>query len=203
MVVLTDRRLARRPLVDVIRDAVDGGARWVVLRERDLPAAQRAALAAELREVLAPVGGLLIVSGPDPLGGDAVHLTAAGPYPPPQLPIVGRSCHNEAELARISTESYVSLSPVFPTPSKPGYGPPLQPHGLARLVRRSPVPVLALGGIATPQQAAACRAAGAVGVAVMGAVMRASQPAQLVQELARAVEDPERTAAGHPGKVSR
>src|SRR5690606_22994614 len=62
VVVLTDRRLARRPLVDVIRDAVDGGARWVVLRERDLPRARRAALAAELREVLAPVGGLLIVS---------------------------------------------------------------------------------------------------------------------------------------------
>lgn len=203
VVVLTDRRLARRPLVDVIRDAVDGGARWVVLRERDLPRARRAALAAELREVLAPVGGLLIVSGPDPLGGDAVHLTAAGPYPPPRLPIVGRSCHNEAELARISTESYVTLSPVFPTPSKPGYGPPLAPQGLARLVRRSPVPVLALGGIATPRQAAACRAAGAVGVAVMGAVMRASEPAQLVQELARAVEEPEGAAAGRPGEVVR
>jgi thiamine-phosphate pyrophosphorylase len=191
VVVLTDRRLARRPLLDVVRAAVDGGARWVVLRERDLPRAQRAALAAELRAILEPVGGTLIVSGADPLGGRAVHLPASGPSPPPSLPIVGRSCHTAAELARISTESYVTLSPVYPTPSKPGYGPPLGPTGLARLIPHSPVPVLALGGVATPEQAAACRLAGAAGVAVMGAVMCAPDPAQLVHELIRAVTEPE------------
>jgi thiamine monophosphate synthase len=132
--------------------------------------------------VLADAGGQLIVAGPDRLGGSAVHLAAAGPYPPPDLALVGRSCHSEAELSRLTTEHYAMVSPVFPTPSKPGYGPPLGLAGLARLVDRSPVPVLALGGI-TPGNAAGCRAAGAAGVAVMGAVMRADDPAAVVRDL--------------------
>ncbi|MEV4629057.1 thiamine phosphate synthase [Micromonospora sp. NPDC049523] len=183
LVVVTDRWQTHRPLPEVIRAAVDGGARWVLLREKDLPRDQRLALAESLREILAPVGGTLLVAGPDPLGGTAVHLPAAGPYPPPELPLVGRSCHDPAELARLSTEDYVTLSPIFPSPSKPGYGPPLHPVGLARLVRRTPVPVLALGGVTGPDQVAACLAAGAAGVAVMGAVMRADDPAELVARL--------------------
>jgi thiamine-phosphate diphosphorylase len=173
--------------VDVVRAAVDGGARCVVLREKDLPRDRRAALADALRSVLAPVGGSLVVAGPDPLGGDAVHLSAAGPYPPPARLVVGRSCHDATELGRVSTEDYAFVSPVFPTPSKPGYGPALTPAGLAELVRRSPVPVLALGGVQTPEDAAACVAAGATGVAVMGAVMRAADPADVVNRLLGAV----------------
>lgn len=185
--MLTDRRQAARPLTDVVRAAADGGARWVVLREKDLPRDERAALADKVRAILAPYHGRLIVAGPDPLGGDAVHLPAAGPYPPPDLALVGRSCHNESELRRLSTEDYVMLSPVYPSRSKPGYGPALQPHGLARLVARAARPVLALGGVETPEQAAACYAAGAIGVAVMGAVMRAADPAAVVAGLSEAL----------------
>lgn len=185
--VWTDRRAHARPLVDTVRAAVDGGARMVVLRERDLPRAQRAALADALRSVLAPAGGRLVVSGADPLGGDAVHLTAAGPYPPPRLALVGRSCHDRHELARLSTEDYVTLSPVYATASKPGYGPPLAPAGLERLATDSPVPVVALGGITTAEQVAACVRAGAAGVAVMGAVMRADDPAKVVAALLAAL----------------
>lgn len=187
IVLLTDRRQARRPLVEVVGAAVDAGLRRVVLREKDLPPEERAALAEALRAVLADVGGQLIVAGPDPLGGSAVHLAAAGPYPPPDLALVGRSCHDEAELSRLTTEHYAMVSPVFPTASKPGYGPPLGIDGLARLVARSPVPVLALGGV-TPDNARECVAAGASGVAVMGAVMRAAGPAQVVRDLRSATE---------------
>jgi thiamine-phosphate pyrophosphorylase len=188
VVLVTDRRQSRgRPLVETVRAAVDGGLRWVLLREKDLPPAGRRALADELRAVIGPLGGRLIVAGPDPLGGDAVHLPAAGPYPAPALPLVGRSCHDAAELGRVSTEDYLTLSPVFPSLSKPGYGPALEPAGLAELVRRTPVPVLALGGIGTPGQAAACVAAGAAGVAVMGALMRATDPAGLTRAMIAAV----------------
>ncbi|WP_433229362.1 thiamine phosphate synthase [Micromonospora sp. CA-248260] len=199
VVLLTDRLVARGDLVDVVAGAVRGGVRWVVLRERDLPRAERAALAVDLRAVLAQAGGTLIVAGPDPLddgsdgsdppgpdpggAGGAVHLAAVGPYPPPAVRLVGRSCHDPAELARLSTEHYVTLSPVWTTRSKPGYGPPLHPDGLRRLVRLSPVPVLALGGIETPQQVTACVEAGAVGVAVLGAIMRAADPAEVAATL--------------------
>ncbi|XAN42306.1 thiamine phosphate synthase [Micromonospora schwarzwaldensis] len=194
VVLLTDRRVAREPLVDVVAGALGGGVRWVVLREKDLPRAERLALAVELRAILAGVGGTLIVAGPDPLDGDAVHLPAAGPYPPPRLGLVGRSCHDAAELARLTTEDYATLSPVLPTRSKPGYGPPLGPEGLRELVAASPVPVLALGGIETPDHVSACVDAGAVGVAVLGALMRAPDPAATAATLGSAFEEAAPTA---------
>ncbi len=203
LLILTDRRQAARPLVDVVGATVDGGARWIVLREKDLPRAERAALAEALRPIVTYVGGRLIVAGPDPLRGpaapplgedrsshaDAVHLPAVGPYPPPAPPaFVGRSCHDETELARLSTEDYVTLSPVFVTLSKPGYVPPLGLPGLARLVARTSKPVFALGGVGSAAQAVACLEAGAAGVAVMGAVMRADDPAAVVAGLLGALE---------------
>lgn len=187
VVVLTDRRAASRPLPQTVSAAVDGGARWVVLRERDLPRAERAALADTLRGLLEPVGGRLIVAGADPLGGDAVHLPATVPYPVPGPRLVGRSCHDAGELGRLTAEHYVTLSPVFPTASKPGYGPPLRPVGLAALVARTRVAVLALGGVDSADRVAECLAAGAAGVAVLGAVMRAPDPAPVVAALCAAV----------------
>ncbi|MER7592203.1 thiamine phosphate synthase, partial [Micromonospora sp. NPDC127501] len=186
VVVLTDRLVARSGLDRVVAGAVAGGVRWVVLREKDLPRAERAALAADLRAILADVGGTLIVAGPDPLGGDAVHLPAAGPYPPPAHGLVGRSCHNENELTRLTTEHYATISPVWPTRTKPGYGPPLGPDGLGKLIEVSPVPLLALGGVETPDQVSACAEAGAVGVAVLGALMRAEDPTDTAASLTSA-----------------
>ncbi|SCL66199.1 thiamine-phosphate pyrophosphorylase [Micromonospora eburnea] len=194
--MLTDRWVARNPLPEVIAAAVGGGARWVVLREKDLPRAERAALAADLRAILAEAGGTLVVAGPDPLDGDAVHLPAAGPYPPPRVGLVGRSCHNAAELARLTTEDYATLSPVFPTRTKPGYGPPLHPGGLADLIRLSPAPALALGGIETVAQVQACVRAGAVGVAVLGAIMRADDPGEVAATLGSAFEEPATETTG-------
>nr|QLJ97960.1 thiamine phosphate synthase [Micromonospora carbonacea] len=201
VVVLTDRWAARGALAQVVEGAVAGGVRWVVLREKDLPRAERAALAADLRPILAEAGGTLVVAGPDPLGGDAVHLPAAGPYPPPpRRSLVGRSCHDAAELARLTTEDYVTLSPVYPSRSKPGYGPHLGPQGLGELIRASTVPVLALGGVETPAQVRACVDAGAVGVAVLGAIMRAGDPAEAAATLTAAYEEilPPRPATATP-----
>jgi thiamine monophosphate synthase len=176
IVVLTDRRLARRPLPEVVEAALAGGAARIILRERTMEYAQRRALAHQLRRI---AGDRLVVAGPDPLGGAAVHLAAADPLVMGGL--VGRSCHDAAELGRLSTEDYVTLSPMYPTATKPGYGPALTPSGAAAL--RSPVPWLALGGVTSPARAAECAAVGAAGVAVLGAVMRADDPAAVVRSL--------------------
>ncbi|GAA2489358.1 thiamine phosphate synthase [Winogradskya humida] len=163
VVVLTDRRLAAGPLVETVKQTFAHGASWVILREKDLPYAQRSALASQLRTV-AP--GRVIVAGPDALGGNAVHLAATDSCEQ-RVELVGRSWHGTEAL---SDEDYVSLSPVFPTASKPGYGPALGAAGAAALA--GPRPWLALGGIDSAARAAECMAAGAAGVAVMGAVMR-------------------------------
>ena len=94
--------------------------------------------------------------------------------------MIGRSCHRAAELRDAATEgcTYATLSPIFPSASKPGYGPGLGPAAL----QDAALPVLALGGV-TASNAGDCLAAGAAGVAVMGEIMRAEDPAQVVAAL--------------------
>lgn len=186
MLVLTDRHQAQRPLPDVVRAAVDGGATAVVLREKDLSRDERARLADGLRTVLEPVGGLLIVASDPTIPADGLHLSAADPFPAQPAGRVGRSCHDHDDLAAAAAEGcrWATLSPIFPTPSKPGHGPAL---GLGSL-RSAPLPVYALGGV-TGRNAAACIAAGASGVAVMGAVMRAADPADAVSRILRAADE--------------
>ncbi len=171
LLVVTDRTQAAGPLADVVAEAVDAGARAVLLRDRDLPDDDRAALAADLRAVLDPVGGLLVTAGTGS-PASAVHLAAAEPFPDPRPALVGRSCHSAAELVQARAEGcdWAFLSPVHPTASKPGYGPALGVEGFARLRPLGP-PSYALGGVG-PDDVPALLAVGAHGVAVMGPVMR-------------------------------
>jgi thiamine monophosphate synthase len=171
LIVVTDRGQARRPLLEVVKSCLDGGATTFLLREKDLAREERAAMAEAMREL----GAYVIAAGTDPLGGDAIHLSSRDPLGVARL--TGRSCHDEAEIM-VSTEDYVTLSPIFPSPSKPGYGPAL---GTSKLGIKPNI--FALGGIETPAQAAQCRENGAAGVAVMGAIMRADDPATVVKGL--------------------
>ncbi|MDK3255066.1 thiamine phosphate synthase [Blastococcus capsensis] len=202
LLVLTDRTQCSRSLPDTVATAVAAGARAVVLREKDLPLIERSALAADLRAVLAPVGGVLVWAGADGSGGEAaVHLSARDEFPAQRPAVVGRSCHSAAEVTRAAAEScdHVFVSPVFPTASKPGYGPALGLDGLAALVPGAP-PVYALGGIG-PADVPGCLAAGARGVAVMGPVMR--EPAVVhayLAALAGTSTSGERRSAGRPGR---
>ena len=188
LLVLTDRTQARRPLPDVVRAAVDGGARVVVVREKDLPRRERARLVDTLRPLLADVGGRLLVASDPAIEADGVHLAADDPLPAPRPGILGRSCHDASGLAAATTDGLdeVTLSPVAPTPSKPGYGPTLGYEGVRRLCATTPIPVYALGGVDVTN-AARWRAAGAAGVAVMGSVMRSARPDRVVAELLAAM----------------
>lgn len=175
LILLTDRQQAVRALPDVVAAAVEGGLRLVVVREKDLPPVERIRLADRLRDLLGPVGGRALLAGPAP-GPDGHHLAAADPWPDDRHGLLGRSCHAPEELAVAADAGadYATLSPIFPTESKPGYGPAL---GSQALAGRRPLPVYGLGGITTPAQARSCARAGAAGVAVMGALMRAPDPA--------------------------
>jgi len=189
LLVVTDRRQARHGLLATLRRAVDGGLRAVLLREKDLPRGERVRLAAAIRALLAPVGGALLVASDPTIPADGLHLAANDPSPGPgRRPVpVGRSCHHRQEVVAAREEgcTYVTLSPVFPSPSKPGHGPAL---GLGALGGH-PLPVYALGGV-DAEGAAACVDAGAAGVAVMGAVMRADRPERVTARLLGALGEP-------------
>lgn len=183
LVLLTDRTQLPegRDLVETVRACADAGLRQVVVREHDVDEEARHRLVADL----AAIDGLVVVSSrlPDPA---AAGLHMAADQIAPGAVWFGRSCHSVEEVHRAAAEgaAYVTLSPFAATRSKPGYGPPVDRDSYAGV---SDIPVLALGGI-EPGNAAQARAAGAHGVAVMGAVMRATDPAVVVRGLLREVE---------------
>ena len=203
LLVLTDRRCVPpgRTLLGTIRAAVEAGARAVVVRERDLPSAQRAALADECDRVMDVVGGVCIVADPDPRSAagtpsGGLHLRAASRLPPVRPDLLGRSAHSLDELVRAAADGldYVTVSPVAPSASKPGYGPALGADGLQTLLAAAargssgPLPhAFALGGV-DQRNCGPFLAAGAYGVAVMGAVMRAERPAEVVSDLLSALQ---------------
>ena len=81
---------------------------------------------------------------------------------------------------------YVTLSPIFETASKPGYGPLFGSVALKEAARQIVIPVIALAGI-TSSNATECLLNGASGVAVMGGVMQASDPGAEVVALIEAI----------------
>ena len=82
---------------------------------------------------------------------------------------------------------YVTLSPIFPSPSKPAYGPALGIEALAATAAQVRIPVLALGGV-DATNLRACLDAGAAGAAVMGGIMGADDPAGMAQALIEALQ---------------
>jgi len=195
LLVISDRKQATRPLPEIAAASFAAGCRWLSLREKDLPPDDQRTLLAALKEVAAPFGATVMLHGDPALAreaGTGVHLgagadvAAARAQLGPQA-LIGLSVHDAEEARAAIGADYVIAAPVFLTASKPGYGPALGAAGLAAIVAASPVPVIALGGIENADRATACRASGAAGIAVMGAVMRATAVAAAVTPLLAAL----------------
>lgn len=200
LLVLTDRRASVLPLRAVVAAALAGGCRWFAVREKDLAPDGLTDLVADVVALAKPYGATVLVAGvadaaaaariARTAAADGVHLPRDGDVAAARAALgpgalVGLSTHDrqEAERAAAAGADYVTLSPVFASAGKPGYGPVLGTAGLAATSLAVDVPVVALGGITTPGDVAACRAAGAAGVAAMGAVARAEDPRTVVMEL--------------------
>lgn len=203
VLLITDRLQARVPLEEVAAAAFEAGCRWLLVRDKDLPEPERVALARRLMDLGRPLGAKVLLSADCEAvvaaGADGVHLPRDGDPAAARArlgggALIGISAHGlaEAERAAVAGADYATLSPIFETASKPGYGPALEPAGLSEVARRVGLPILALGGI-TGDCAGACLAAGAAGVAVMGGVMGAGNPRLAMADLIAACADGELT----------
>jgi thiamine-phosphate pyrophosphorylase len=191
LLVITDRHQARHPLESIAAAVGRGGGRWLLFRDKDLVAPARRDLAFRLARIATEHGFALSVSADVELaaavGAAGVHLQAAAQVAQARKrladAVIGVSGHNLADVAAAAAAGadYVTLSPIFITESKPGYGPALGTDAL-RAAATHGIPVLALAGV-TATTAGACVAAGASGVAVMGEVMRADDPARVVRDI--------------------
>ncbi|MBI4169237.1 MAG: thiamine phosphate synthase [Acidobacteria bacterium] len=198
---VTDRGATEgRPLIDVARAAIAGGADVVQLREKDLEGGALLALARELVEAARTAGGRCRVIVNDRLDV-ALAAKAAGVHLPSDgLPIegarrcsgkrflIGRSVHSLAEARQAAREGahYLFFGPIFATPSKTPYGPPQGTDALRRVVDAVEVPVWAIGGI-SPGTAGDLRGIRIAGVAVISAIAAAPDPAEGVRALRSAL----------------
>lgn len=199
--VVTDPALTPADrLVEMCLAAVRGGATLVQLRDKQASADELLPQTIELRDALRPLGVPLVVNdriGVAEQAGVGVHL-GVGDSDPVRArdalgddPIVGWSVETSAQLGteRERACSYLAASPVWLTPTKPDAAAPLGPPGVAAIREATALPLVGIGGINTPERAAAVIDAGADGVAVVSGVFGAGDPESAAAELRAAVDE--------------
>lgn len=198
LIVVTDPDCgAGRTVVDVVRAALQGGAPAIQLRMKDGPAREMADVARALLAETRAAGALLFVNdrvdvalavGADGahVGQDDLPAKAARRIAPPGF-LVGVSAET-AELARRAQADgadYVGVGPVYATGSKADAGDAVGVGRIGEVAAAVRIPVIGIGGI-TIDNAPPVLRAGAAGVAVISAVMRADDPAAAARALLRA-----------------
>ena len=184
-----------------LSSAFAGGVRLVQFREKDLPPGERLRLGEQVAALAEKRGARVLVNG-DPrlaeaLGAAGLHLgkgtvsvreTRARGY----RGLIGYSAHDGAEAADALAQGadFATLSPVFPTNSKFSSGPALGLDALGRACAACGGPLYALGGV-DERRAPGCVARGARGVALIGAILGADDPARAARAVRAAI-------AAHP-----
>jgi thiamine-phosphate pyrophosphorylase len=195
--VLVTEQLCRKHWLETAEAAIHGGAGCLQLREKDLGDAELLRRARELRELTARYGVLLAINNrPDIAklaGADIVHLGqedlsvrearhVAGTHM-----LVGKSTHTRAQFEAAAAEEpdYLSVGPMFESHTKP-QGHVAGPQTLAAAAKRTPLPLVAIGGIRA-DNAAAIIQAGASCVAVCAAVIGADAPERAARAIRSAI----------------
>ena len=199
LVVVTDRQQTNgRPLLSVLMDALKAGKLTIQLRERDLGAKDLCALAEAIQQMTKPSESQLVIN--DRLDVALSLEQVGGHLRSNSLPVsmarrvlgahrlLGVSVHSvsEAVEAEAGGADYVVLGPIYETPSKQMYGPPLGLSTLEEAVASVRLPVIGIGGV-TAARARDMRLAGAFGVAVITAVLGAKHVEAATRALLDAV----------------
>jgi thiamine-phosphate pyrophosphorylase len=187
-----------RSLRDSIRRAAAAGASWIQIREKDLDAGALVEIARFAVVETRAAGARVLLN--DRLDV-ALAANAAGVHlGEKSLPLdtviewrrstgrsdflIGVSCHSleSARAAARGGADYIFFGPVFATPSKAAFGAPQGIERLREVCAAVEIPVLAIGGV-NLENARACIAAGAAGVAAIRLFQDAKNEAELAATL--------------------
>ena len=197
--LVTDRHQTNgRPLVHLLQRVLTAVVPAIQLRERDLSARELVTLAREVQAVTASRRSQLLINDRIDvalaLEGVGVHLRSNS------LPVsiarqllgaqrlLGVSVHAVEEAVQVESlgADYIVLGPIYETPSKQMFGPPLGIHTLEKACRLVRIPIIGIGGV-TAARAREMRRAGAFGVAVITAILGATDVESAARELLDAV----------------
>ena len=197
---ITNRSLCEpRSLYDVIHSLLDVGVTAIQLREKELGDLEFFNLAAPIAELCQTYFAQLFVNSRVEI---ALNLGVSGLHFPASTPsieqiktqmgkrlLIGCSIHSlgEAQAREKDGADFITYSPIFPTASKPGYGPAVGLKNLDDLTSALEIPVFALGGV-SPDRVPECIEAGAYGVAVMSGLMLPETGINRAREYLRELE---------------
>jgi len=188
------KQCAGRTLPEVVQAALQAGVSAIQFREKDLSLKAQFKLAFKIRDITHHFGAKLLINDRIDLcltlGAEGVHLPSSG------LPIsvarallgphrlIGISCHSEKDVRNAEAEGadFAVLGPVYETPSKRAYGPPLGLSAFKSIRKNTSLPLFALGGI-KKNCLKAVFAAGADGVAMVSEISAAEDVVQQCQAL--------------------
>lgn len=199
LLVVTDRHQTNgRPLVPLLQRVLTAGIAAIQLRERDLSVRELLTLAREVQAVTASYRSQLLINDRIDvalaLEGIGVHLRSNS------LPVsvarqllgagrlLGVSVHGveAARQAESQGADYIVLGPIYETPSKQMFGPPLGIHTLEKACSLVRIPIIGIGGV-TAARVREMRRAGAFGAAVITAILGADDVESATRELFDAV----------------
>ncbi len=198
--LITDRnQTGGRPLIDVVKEALDGGVKAVQLREKDLQIKELLRLAEEMRRITKEAGAMLFINGRIDVAitveADGIHLGQS------DLPVdvvrkivgnrfmLGVSTHNliEAKEAEAGSPNFITFGPVYETPAKLKYGKPVGIEALKRVKGGVLIPVYAIGGI-NSGNIETILASGVDGVALISTIIGAKEPKKAAEEIIRSIQ---------------
>jgi len=157
---VTDRGLCgKKPLEEVVMEAVKGGIAYVQLREKDVSTRFFVEEAIRIKKLLEHDRVPLIINDRVDValacGAEGVHIGQADmPYEivrklMGQKAIIGLSVETweDVEISQILDVNYIGVSPVFSTPTKTNTKGAWGLDGLAKIKAFSRHPLVAIGGI--------------------------------------------------------
>ncbi len=201
--LVTDTRMCGRfGVVATVIDAVSAGVKAVQLRDPHSSDEEFVELGTQLRKSLDGTGVPLLVNDRVHLvaeiGASGAHVGQGDVHPGSAREVLGEDRYlglsvqtvdhvDEALQLPADTLDYLGVGPVWSQSTKPDAVAPCSPEALADIVRRSPWPCIAIGGV-DAGRAATVRRSGAAGMAVVSAICGRSDVAAATRNLRDAWE---------------
>ncbi|MCP9472989.1 MAG: thiamine phosphate synthase [Nitrospira sp.] len=201
-IILDSSNVPHRPLADILKEAAEAGARLFQYRNKGASMKEAYEEALGLRRAASDCGVTFVVNDRCDLAlavdADGVHVgqddlpyedarRIMGPHK-----LIGLSTHNPEQVMEADRlkPDYIGFGPVFEPGSKRDHDPVVGIQGLARIRPLTSLPVFAIGGI-TVQNAEAVFKAGADGIAVISAIMNATDVKRVVGTFVRLMKSSE------------
>jgi thiamine-phosphate pyrophosphorylase len=199
--LIIDRTLfpAQCPLYLAVETALEAGVKAVQLREKDLSTKALLDMAYWMRELTNEFGAHLFINDRVDvalsvkangvhLGGNSIPVYAVRKIAGHKL-MIGVSTHTvgEAVEAEKNGADFITLGPVYKTPSKAKYGKPIGLETLKEAKTRTTLPIFALGGI-KPGNVREVKEAGADGIALISAILTAQDIKKTTKDFLRGMK---------------